>query len=89
MRSVADPGLVGGSSLHGAGPAGWRRESGSGLPQFKAFGWLVDRVAAVHRLAQGSSFPDWEGFGDDQDGLLAERLHAIGDGRNAGCILTG
>ena len=28
-------------SLGGAGPAGWLRESGSRLPQSKAFGWLI------------------------------------------------
>ena len=78
------PGLVGGASLNGAGPAGWHRESGSGLPQSKAFGWLVERVAAVHRLAQGSAFPDWEDSGDDQQGLLGVRRYGTGDGRNAG-----
>ncbi len=30
-----------GANLNGAGPAGWFRESGSGLPHSKAFGWLV------------------------------------------------
>ncbi len=28
-------------SLNGAGQGGWLRESGSGLPVFRAFGWLV------------------------------------------------
>ena len=31
------------TSLNGAGPAGWLRESGSRLPHSKAFGWLVGR----------------------------------------------
>jgi hypothetical protein len=30
-------------SLGGAGPGGWLRESGSGLPVFGALGWLVRR----------------------------------------------
>ena len=84
VRSVAVLGLVGGLSLNGAGRVGWHRESGSGLPQSKAFGWLVERVAAVHRLAQGSGFPDWEDSGDDQHGLLGVRRYGTGDGRNAG-----
>ena len=36
-------GLVGRAGLNWAGPAGWLRESGSRLPQSKAFGWLVRR----------------------------------------------
>jgi hypothetical protein len=36
-------GECGGSSVDGAGPAGWLRKSGIGLPQSKAFGWLVER----------------------------------------------
>ena len=29
--------------MNGAGPGGWVGESGSGLPVFGAFGWLVRR----------------------------------------------
>jgi hypothetical protein len=48
VRSLAIPGFFGGGllgevgllggGLNGAGPAGWLRESGSRLPQSKAFG---------------------------------------------------
>ena len=42
VRSLAVPGWCGGlESLNGAGPGGWVGESGSGLPVFGAFGWLV------------------------------------------------
>ena len=39
------------AGLNGAGPAGWLRESGDGLPRSKAFGWLVRRVAGSRGTA--------------------------------------
>jgi hypothetical protein len=52
VRSLAIPGLFGGGEgawrgegLSGAGPAGWLRESGSRLPQPRAFGWRVGMEA--------------------------------------------